>query len=67
MTGALTTVAIAACLVVLGVLVLGLFSFGRGGAFSKRWSNKIMQARVIAQFAAVVIIVALAWAMRGGQ
>lgn len=67
MNGTLTAVALAACLVVLGILVLGLFSFGRGGAFSQRWSNKIMQARVIAQFAAVVIIVALAWATRGGQ
>ena len=50
---------IVACLAVGGVLVWGVALFG-AGADSKK-SNKVMQLRIAAQFAAVVIIVAIAY------
>lgn len=65
MSQTLPIVAIVACLAVLAVLLFGFVSFARGGAFNKRWSNKIMQLRVALQFVAVVVIVGLAWAMGG--
>jgi len=65
MTQTLPTVAIVACLAVLAVLLFGFVSFARGGAFNKRWSNRIMQLRVGLQFVAVVVIVGLAWALGG--
>ncbi len=45
-------------LVVFGILVSGIVVMARGGDISKKYSNKLMQARVLAQFA-VVILVAL--------
>jgi hypothetical protein len=65
--GTLFYAALIACLAVLAVLVFGFFSFARGGEFNARWSNKIMQARVALQFVAVILIVVLAWALRGGS
>ena len=52
-------VIIIACLVVGGILAWGLQSFQAGGDGKK--SNKIMQLRILAQFIAVVIIVAFAY------
>ena len=48
-------VAIAA-LLVLGILLFGIGSFGRGGEFNRKYANKIMRARVLAQFLAVLLI-----------
>ena len=56
MIDALFYVAAVACLAVLGVVMFGVASFARGGAFNRRWSNKIMQARVLLQLVAVVLI-----------
>jgi hypothetical protein len=64
MTESFPVVVLTACLVVLGVLVFGFASFARGGAFNRRWSNKIMQLRVALQFMAVIVIVAMAYFMR---
>ena len=52
----LVVVAIAA-LVVLLILLLGVGSFGRGGEFNRKHANRIMRARVLAQFIAVILIV----------
>ena len=41
---------------VVGVLLFGISSFARGGAFSRKWSNKAMQWRIGAQFVAVLLI-----------
>jgi len=48
-----------ATLVVAGVLVVGLYSLFRGGDFAKTYSNKLMRLRILAQFIAVVIIMAV--------
>lgn len=49
-------IAAATCLVVLFILLLGIGGFARGGEFNRKYANKIMRARIIAQFAAVVLI-----------
>ncbi len=46
-----------ACFAVLGVLVVGVAGFARGGEFNKKYANKIMRLRLLLQFIAVVLIV----------
>jgi len=41
---------------VLAVLGLGIFSMAKGGEFNKKYGNKLMQARVILQGVAVVLL-----------
>ncbi len=41
------------------VLFVGIFGFLRGGEFNRRYGNKLMQARVGLQFAALVILAIL--------
>ena len=50
------TAVIFACLAVLAVLIAGLYSMGKGGDFSRKWSNKLMRLRVALQAVAIVII-----------
>ena len=38
---------------------LGLYTLWKGGATSASWSNKLMRIRVLAQFIAIVIILAV--------
>lgn len=45
-----------ACLIVLGILMLGIGSFGKGGEFNRKNANKIMRWRIGAQFIAVLLI-----------
>ncbi len=45
-----------AALLVLGILLFGIGTFGRGGEFNRQHANKIMRARVAAQFLAVILI-----------
>ena len=45
--------------VVFTVLCLGLWTLFKGGAVSASWSNKLMRLRVLAQFIAIVIILAV--------
>ncbi|MEO0388902.1 MAG: twin transmembrane helix small protein [Pseudomonadota bacterium] len=54
-----------ACLVVLAILLVGVGGFAKGGAFNKKYANKIMRLRLAAQFLAVILIVVLAWFTRG--
>ena len=54
-----------ACLVVLGILMLGVGAFSRGGEFNRRHANRLMRYRLAAQAAAVLLIV-LFVAVRGG-
>lgn len=54
--------ATAVCLVVLVILIIGIGSFGKGGEFNRKYANKLMQARIAAQFLAVIAIVIFAWA-----
>jgi uncharacterized membrane protein len=41
------------------VLMIGLYSLFRGGDFARSYSNKIMRLRIVAQLAAIVIIMAV--------
>ena len=43
------------------VLVLGLYTLFKGGDTSKKYSNKLMQLRVLLQFVAIIVLVLLAY------
>ena len=43
------------------VLVLGIGTLFKGGETSKKYSNKLMQLRVLLQFVAIVVLVAFAY------
>ena len=45
--------------VVLLILGAGLSTLWVGGDFAKKWSNRLMRYRIIAQFIAVVVIMGL--------
>lgn len=49
-------VVVAAILLVLGILTAGLYSFSRDREFRFKYSNKLMRARLAAQFVAVLLI-----------
>ena len=38
------------------ILIAGVSTMFVGGEFAKRWSNRLMRYRVLAQFIAIVII-----------
>ena len=43
------------------VLVMGIFTLFKGGNTSKKYSNKLMQLRVLLQFIAVIVLVVMAY------
>ena len=43
------------------VLILGIGTLFKGGETSKKYSNKLMQLRVLLQFIAVIALVAFAY------
>ena len=43
-------------LIVLGSLLMGIGTFGKGGDFNRKHANKIMRWRIIAQAIAVALI-----------
>ena len=45
--------------VVFVILIGGISTLWVGGDFAKKWSNRLMRYRIIAQFIAVVIIMGL--------
>ncbi|EYD72959.1 twin transmembrane helix small protein [Limimaricola hongkongensis] len=45
-----------AVLIVAGILMLGVGTFGKGGEFNRKYANKIMRWRIGAQFVAVLLI-----------
>ena len=49
-------VPVISCLVVLVILMIGISVFAKGGAVNRKYSNKLMRYRVIAQAIAVLII-----------
>ena len=59
-------IAAAACLVVLGILVMGISTFGKGGAENSKRANKFMRWRIYAQFVAVALILLFVY-LRGGS
>ncbi|MGP1355130.1 twin transmembrane helix small protein [Roseicyclus sp.] len=64
MNDPLMIVALLACLVVLVILLMGINSFRRGGEYARQNSNKFMRWRLIAQFVAVVLILAFVFFRR---
>ena len=60
MSSALVPIAVLAVAV---VLVLGLINMMRGG--SPNTSQRLMRLRVLLQFAAIIVIMATIWIMRG--
>jgi len=57
---------VAACLLVVCVLLAGLFAFLRGGEFHRRYGNLLMRWRVGSQLVAAVLIAVYAWTRAGG-
>ncbi|HEX2844611.1 MAG TPA: twin transmembrane helix small protein [Candidatus Limnocylindria bacterium] len=42
-------------------LAFGIYSLYRGGDFARSYSNRLMRLRVLMQFIAIVILVAVFW------
>ena len=61
MTQILDILLILALIIVFATLCFGIYTLFRGGEFSRSWSNKLMRARVLFQFVAIVLIVVLFW------
>ena len=57
-------IAAIACLAVVVVLIVGVGGFAKGGAFNRKYANKIMRLRLLAQFIAVVLIVVFVYFSR---
>ena len=53
--------AIILLIVVAVVLVLGIGTLFKGGETSKKYSNKLMQFRVLFQFIAIIVLVCFAY------
>jgi hypothetical protein len=43
------------------VLILGIGTLFKGGESSKKYSNKLMQLRVLLQFVAIILLVSFAY------
>ena len=43
------------------VLIMGIYTLFKGGDTSKKYSNKLMQLRVLLQFIAIIVLVLLAY------
>jgi hypothetical protein len=61
-SGIIVKVLSIALLIAVGVvLILGIGTLFKGGETSKKYSNKLMQMRVILQFIAIIVLVAFAY------
>tara|TARA_B110001452_G_scaffold235921_1_gene214937 strand:+ start:1559 stop:1762 length:204 start_codon:yes stop_codon:yes gene_type:complete len=61
-SGILVKVLSIALLLAVGVvLILGIGTLFKGGETSKKYSNKLMQMRVLLQFVAVIVLVSFAY------
>ncbi|MEO8243263.1 MAG: twin transmembrane helix small protein [bacterium] len=54
------------CLIVLVILMIGIGAFTKGGEFNRKYANRLMRYRIIAQALAVLAIVLFAWAKSRG-
>ncbi len=59
-------IAAVACFAVLGVLLVGVGGFAKGGEFNRKYANKIMRLRLLLQFIAVLLILLFVWLSSGG-
>ena len=53
--------AVALLIAVAIILILGIGTLFKGGSTSKKYSNKLMQLRVLLQFIAIIVLVGLAY------
>mgnify|MGYP006001110061 CR=1 FL=1 len=61
-TGTLVKIVSIALLIAVGVvLILGIATLFKGGETSKKYSNKLMQLRVLLQFVAIIALVGFAY------
>tara|TARA_B100000900_G_C20286177_1_gene596174 strand:- start:300 stop:503 length:204 start_codon:yes stop_codon:yes gene_type:complete len=61
-TGLLVKILSIVLLIAVGiVLILGIGTLFKGGSTSKKYSNKLMQLRVLLQFIAIILLVAFAY------
>lgn len=64
-SGILVKILSIALLIAVGiVLVLGIGTLFKGGETSKKYSNKLMQLRVLLQFVAILVLVAFAYFLK---
>ncbi|MDE0113627.1 MAG: twin transmembrane helix small protein [Albidovulum sp.] len=54
-------------LAVLVILMVGIGGFARGGEFNRKYANKIMRLRIIAQAVAVALILAFVFFSQAGE
>jgi hypothetical protein len=64
MGSALVAVAVFVVFVILG---LGLFTMMKGGEVAATYSNRLMRLRVVAQFIAIILVMAVLWAHGAGH
>jgi len=50
--------------VVVSILLAGLYTLWKGGDTAVSWSNRLMRLRVLAQFVAIIIIMAVLYFSR---
>jgi hypothetical protein len=67
MRGILLVLLGVALLAVLGVLGAGFYALFRGGEFGRRWSNRLMQYRILAQAVAIALLAAIVWLAQAGH
>lgn len=70
MSGFLFYLAALACFVTLGVLMIGVGTFGsrwREGKQGARFSNRLMRYRIVAQFIAIVLVMLTVLAIKAGH
>ncbi len=65
MSAVLTVILVIALVAVLGVLLMGVYSMGRGGEFNRKHGNKLMCWRIVLQLLAVGIMVMLFFVNQG--
>ena len=49
-----------ALFITLGILLTGVIGMAKGGEFNRKYGNKLMRMRVIAQFTALILMVLFA-------
>lgn len=54
-------VVLAALAVTFGILLVGVLGMARGGEFNRKYGNRLMRLRVIAQFTALLLMALFAW------
>tara|TARA_Y100000992_G_C21242413_1_gene481439 strand:+ start:1041 stop:1244 length:204 start_codon:yes stop_codon:yes gene_type:complete len=61
-TGLLVKILSIVLLIAVGiVLILGIGTLFKGGSASKKYSNKLMQLRVLLQFIAIILLIVFAY------